>query len=544
MAKRKASNSSKRNMQTVKRRRALAPVQVGHTLTTTRTSTRISLKSAAKRNCSDRSFPKKITTSEIVIPSSNKDASIAVQQANKVQKEPEFAPIQQLQAKNNSMQRAALKGQHQSVEISHVKPTEQFETGRWKKEQDERLREGVAQIGAKNWKQISAEFLRGARSEVQCLHRWTKVLQPGLKKGKWKDEEDAAILHCIAEGMTNWTDIADQIPGRVGKQCRERWANHLDPTLKKGNWTKEEDEVLMGAQELIGNKWCEISKIMPGRSENAIKNRWNSTMRKNLVKDWICSESIKQDVAAKFSSINQEGSAKAAAAVVTDRKSSVNTKVKKSAISPELQKKAKVASQQRQAKNEQELVQRAILIGIDCCNLYGHSSDSGTSCTSSSSESDSEEIESAACSSSSSSSSSGFSVLSDSLREFMDNAPSEAQAAQALQTELRHGSHFMWRPTNNASQTVSSKRKQQNDQNVSSSQSSLEPTFTVAIHHGELYSSDGSITEDEDEGCITEEGEGMLHFDDVLDLASSTRHDEALLIKLHAATLTPRSLCC
>lgn len=85
--------------------------------------------------------------------------------------------------------------------------------------------------------------------------------------------------------MTRWSDIAECIPGRLGKQCRERWSNHLDPTLKKGGWSDEEDKVLVGAQAVLGNRWCEIARLLPGRSENSAKNRWNSAMRRNFVKD-------------------------------------------------------------------------------------------------------------------------------------------------------------------------------------------------------------------------------------------------------------------
>ena len=64
-------------------------------------------------------------------------------------------------------------------------------------------------------------YLGGKRTDVQCLHRWQKVLRPGLVKGPWTKEEDETIIQCIAQGITKWSEIACRIPGRIGKQCRE-----------------------------------------------------------------------------------------------------------------------------------------------------------------------------------------------------------------------------------------------------------------------------------------------------------------------------------
>lgn len=62
--------------------------------------------------------------------------------------------------------------------------------------------------------------------------------------GPWRPEEDAIILRCLADGLTKWSEIAERIPGRIGKQCRERYFNHLDPNINKNPWSTEEDIVL------------------------------------------------------------------------------------------------------------------------------------------------------------------------------------------------------------------------------------------------------------------------------------------------------------
>ena len=93
--------------------------------------------------------------------------------------------------------------------------------GRWNPEEDELLREAVQKYGGRNWKRIS-EILVG-RTDVQCLHRWQKVLRPGLIKGPWTPEEDDAVIELVNKyGIKSWSFIARQLKGRLGKQCRER----------------------------------------------------------------------------------------------------------------------------------------------------------------------------------------------------------------------------------------------------------------------------------------------------------------------------------
>ena len=123
-----------------------------------------------------------------------------------------------------------------------------------------------------------------------------KILKP-LKKAQykksaqkrrpWTPREDIAIRELVAEnGIKQWTLIAESlqtnysIPGRSGKQCRERWHNHLDKGILKEAWTYEEEQILFSVHQNIGNKWAEISKSIHGRTDNSIKNHFYSTIRK------------------------------------------------------------------------------------------------------------------------------------------------------------------------------------------------------------------------------------------------------------------------
>ncbi|XP_062153267.1 transcription factor WER-like [Alnus glutinosa] len=114
----------------------------------------------------------------------------------------------------------------------------------------------------------------------------TKTMEGGnqYKKGLWTKEEDRMLMECVKQhGEGQWNHVAKKTGlKRCGKSCRLRWMNYLSPNVKLGDFTEQEEDLIIRLHNLLGNRWSLIAKRVPGRTDNQVKNYWNTHLSKKL----------------------------------------------------------------------------------------------------------------------------------------------------------------------------------------------------------------------------------------------------------------------
>ncbi|KAL8130317.1 hypothetical protein V2J09_019472 [Rumex salicifolius] len=113
-----------------------------------------------------------------------------------------------------------------------------------------------------------------------------------VKKGPWTPEEDIILVSYIQQhGPGNWRNVPTETGlMRCSKSCRLRWTNYLRPGIKRGNFTEQEDKMIIHLQALLGNRWAAIATYLPQRTDNDIKNYWNTHLKKKVRNDDVVVE--------------------------------------------------------------------------------------------------------------------------------------------------------------------------------------------------------------------------------------------------------------
>ncbi|KAJ7949019.1 Myb transcription factor [Quillaja saponaria] len=110
-----------------------------------------------------------------------------------------------------------------------------------------------------------------------------------VKRGLWSPEEDEKLIkHITNHGHQSWSSVP-RLAGlqRCGKSCRLRWVNYLRPDLKRGSFSAEEEQIIIDVHRILGNRWAQIAKHLPGRTDNEVKNFWNSCVKKKLISNGL-----------------------------------------------------------------------------------------------------------------------------------------------------------------------------------------------------------------------------------------------------------------
>ncbi|KAK4257032.1 hypothetical protein QN277_006677 [Acacia crassicarpa] len=121
------------------------------------------------------------------------------------------------------------------------------------------------------------------------MGRHSCCVKQKLRKGLWSPEEDEKLFNHITRfGVGCWSSVP-KLAGlqRCGKSCRLRWINYLRPDLKRGMFSQQEEDIILSLHEVLGNRWAQIAAQLPGRTDNEIKNFWNSCLKKKLMKQGI-----------------------------------------------------------------------------------------------------------------------------------------------------------------------------------------------------------------------------------------------------------------
>jgi len=150
---------------------------------------------------------------------------------------------------------------------------------KWTKDEDKLLIELAKKYNSRSWKTIASNFLD--KSPLQCFSRYKRI-RPGIIKGSWTKEEDTQIIELVQKYGKSWSKISKILISRNGKQIRDRYINILDPSIKKGKFSLDEDLKLLTLYKKLGPRWATIAKYFENRTADMVKNRFHSSIKKNI----------------------------------------------------------------------------------------------------------------------------------------------------------------------------------------------------------------------------------------------------------------------
>jgi len=153
---------------------------------------------------------------------------------------------------------------------------------RWTPAEDARLKSLVEKSSSLSWKEFASQ-LGTNRDRMSIRARWMYSLSPDITRGRWKraemqaleESEDALLSQGVKVHGRDWAQIANDIPGRTRKQCIERWDGSLNPALKYGRWSEQENKALRVAREFcLEGKWAQAAKVVGTRNRKQCRRRW------------------------------------------------------------------------------------------------------------------------------------------------------------------------------------------------------------------------------------------------------------------------------
>jgi len=160
-----------------------------------------------------------------------------------------------------------------------LKSERQKSKKKWTKDEDKLLIELAKKYNSRSWKTIASNFLD--KSPLQCFSRYKRI-RPGIIKGSWTKEEDTQIIELVHKYGKSWSKISKILISRNGKQIRDRFINILDPSIKKGKFSLDEDLKLLTLYKKLGPRWATIAKYFENRTADMVKNRFHSSIKKNI----------------------------------------------------------------------------------------------------------------------------------------------------------------------------------------------------------------------------------------------------------------------